>query len=109
MKMVGMTVVLLLAMASSVFAMEEEQKASNANKTLYITAKMSVDALQKKAEKGDMGSALAVYDFYESVKDPGYKITFGASKKALEGAGLIDDSGKVHQATREAFKQYTSK
>lgn len=113
MQLKDLTVILLLTIANGAFAMQEqkqketqEQLQSKANKIYYITAKISIDSLQAKAEAGDMGSALAVYDFYENLKDSNYKIDYPSSKKLLNDLRLLDSNGKVHNATREAFKEY---
>ena len=80
--------------------------ASKANKIYYVTAKMSINSLQEKSEAGDTDCSFAVYDFYESIKNPNYKIQLLTSQKLLGNLGLLDGKETVHQATREAFNQH---
>lgn len=81
-------------------------KPSQANKIHYVTAKKNINTLQEKADQGDMGCSLAVFDFYQSIKDPTYTISYSGSKKLLGDLALLDDKGNIHKATREAFKQH---
>ena len=71
---------------------------------LYVTAQMNIKTLQQKADAGDIDSSVAIYDFFESLKNPDYKIDYDSSRKLLIKLSLLNQDGKIHQATREAFK-----
>lgn len=101
MKKVIIAAVLLFSSANMIVAMDQ----AKVNQIHYMTTKMNLSVLQEKANKGDMASALALYDFYENLKDRNYAITYEPSIKALAGLALIDTNNKVHGAVREAFKQ----
>lgn len=100
-------IVMLLCMAQSIDAMHEEKvQDDEIARNHYVATKTKIKALQQQAGMGDLISALAVYDFYGNMRDPHYKIEAPFSKRLLEKFDLIDNNGRVSQATREAFKKY---
>ena len=104
MKKLLLLVLLATLTSSALYSMESNFP--NATKIHYITTKISINAIEKKAKTGDIASDLAICDFYKSIKDPLYKITHEASKIVLKRYSLLDDEGEVPSVTKNAFKQF---
>lgn len=80
-----------------------------AHKAIFITTMLNIKSLEERmATPGPdmMPALLGLYDFYESLRDPSYRITFPPSKKVLEDLALLDCYGVVHKGMRDAFRVF---
>ena len=68
---------------------------------LVFTTSLSLD----KLSKGDSDSLLARNDFFLSLNDPDWVVTYPSSIKILRDLCLINEDNKVHPATRNAFRE----
>ncbi len=87
--------------------------ASSASESVsaVATEETSLNALEEDAKKGSTAAALAILDFYKSVNDKHYKITWESSIKLLGKLSLVEvltvnkqTYARVHNATRDAYK-----
>lgn len=98
--------ILLLATSTLCFSMQQYDQAE-IERTSYIATKMNVELLEKKRDAGDHGSALALIDFYKSLQDPKYVISFEPARKQLVKFAILNRlDNQVDDATRQAFKKY---